>query len=61
MNEPICGWPWYKKHLYDYTQAEIDELSIVVRCDGLKLPAIRAGTDRKVVKQILNGIKGDKG
>lgn len=53
---PICGWPWFLKHRKDYTQADIDNQTIVVSSGSFKLPAIRAGTAGKVVKDILQGI-----
>ncbi len=58
MNEPLCGREWYLQHWNDHTQAETDSLAIVITSEGMKLPAIRAGTKEKVVRDILKDIKG---
>lgn len=50
---PLCGWEWYLAHKHAYTQRDIDDLTLVVRCGSFKLPAIRAGTNRKAVREIL--------
>lgn len=54
MTDPLCGWPWYKKHRNDYSQAYINSLTIQISNNGTKLSAIpntRAG--KRVLKEVL--------
>ncbi len=57
--QPLCGWPWYHQHRNDYTQAEIDSLSIVVSHNGKDLPPIRQDKkDRGLVKDLVKSYRG---
>ena len=57
MDEPLCGWQWFQQHRRDYSQQDIDNLTIVISSKNMKLPAIRAGTAPKTVRDILKDIK----
>ena len=54
MNEPICGWKWFGRHRHDHTRQEIESLSIVLSCDGRKLPPIsHQKKNRGLVKELV--------
>jgi len=56
--QPLCGWPWYQAHRHDHTEQEIAALSIVVSCNGKKLPLVRQDTkDRGLVKDLVKSYR----
>ncbi len=64
MQEPICGWPWYRKHEKDHTHAEIEALTITVSTSNgsrLTIPNRRAskGIIKDLVKSKLKGASNE--
>ena len=55
--EPLCGYPWLRRHQYQHTQAEIDALRLEVRVDGKNLPGVKSGTSKKHRKQVMGVVK----
>ncbi|KKL51270.1 hypothetical protein LCGC14_2297190 [marine sediment metagenome] len=55
MQEPLCGWPWYSQHKHDYTQDEIDNLSIELRVGDRLQARVQSGKrrDRGIVREIV--------
>lgn len=62
VTQPICGLAWYAKHRNDYTQRDIDSLTIVVACDGRDLPPVKQDhKDRGIVKDLVKSYRKEKG
>jgi len=55
MNQPLCGWDWFRQHRNDYTQAYVDSLSIELRVCGKLQAQVQAGEkkDRGIVREIV--------
>jgi len=51
--QPLCGQEWYLKHRHDYTQEDIDSLTIQVKIEGRDLPTIRQKDNRGKVANIV--------
>lgn len=58
MDEPLCGWTWYEKHHRDYTQRQIDSLSITITRAGEKLSIPNRPGAKGIIKK--HGKKGAK-
>ncbi len=62
VTQPICGQDWLRKHRYDYTQAYMDSLTIVVACDGRDLPPVKQDhKDRGIVKDLVKSYRKERG
>ena len=58
VTQPICGQDWLLQHRYDYSQRDIDSLTIVVACDGRDLPPISQDhKDRGIVKDLVKSYR----
>lgn len=44
--QPLCGQAWYLQHRLDYTQADIDAQTIIMKVDNRQMPTV-SGTDKK--------------
>ncbi len=56
--QPLCGWAWYHMHKNDYTQAQIDSLSIAISHHGQNLPPVRQDKrDRGLVKDLVKSYR----
>lgn len=55
MQEPICGWPWYRKHQNDHTQQEIESLTITIAVDGTQLTIPNKREAKGMVKDKRKG------
>lgn len=54
MNEPICGWPWFYQHRQDYTQADIEALTMTVSSDnGARVTIPNRRESKGIVKNYL--------
>ena len=56
VTQPICGLAWYTKHRNDYTQADIDSLTIVVSVDNRQLPPV-SNKDRGIVRDLVKSYR----
>ena len=58
VTQPICGYDWLRQHRYDYSQHDIDSLTIVVACDGRDLPPVSQDRkDRGIVKNLVKSYR----
>lgn len=52
MQEPLCGYQWYYRHRLDYTQADIDSQTIIMKVDNRQMPVV-SNTDRGKTAHIV--------
>jgi len=43
FGQPLCGWAWLEKHEFDYTQADIHNLSITIGVNGKSVLVFKDG------------------
>ena len=53
MTEPLCGQKWFDKHHHDYSQEDIDALTMEVILPNNQVIKLSNYTKRKKVKDIL--------
>ena len=51
--QPLCGWEWYQKHQFDYTQADIDAQTITVKVDNVQMPTVSNKNDKGKVSNLV--------
>ena len=51
--EPLCGLDWYRQHLYDHTEAEIQALTMEVSIDERRVFSIRQSHKRGIVGEVI--------
>ena len=50
--EPLCGSDWLKKHINDYSQAYIENLTLELSIGKLKV-TVRQGDKRKAIEKVI--------
>ncbi len=54
MQEPICGWHWYRKHENDHTHAGIEALTMtLLTSDGTRLTIPNRGDSKGIIKHMV--------
>lgn len=53
MNEPLCGWQWYRQHRHDYAQGDIEALTITISSNGSKLTIPNRKESKGIIKDMV--------